>query len=79
MGWDKSVVTAPYGELWKRYRRIAAQSLRKEAVPQFYPGQEREIARFLGSLLTRPEQFVEIFRLCVSRWLQSSMCPHIKN
>ncbi|KJA17541.1 hypothetical protein HYPSUDRAFT_206134 [Hypholoma sublateritium FD-334 SS-4] len=73
MGWDKSVVTAPYGELWKRYRRIAAQSLRKEAVPQFYPGQEREIARFLGSLLTRPEQFVEIFRLAAARSLLKAM------
>jgi cytochrome P450 len=63
MGWDKSVVTAPYAERWKRYRRISAQSLRKEVVGQFYPLQEKEISRFLASLLQQPERFLENFRL----------------
>ena len=61
-----------YSERWKRYRRIAAQSFRKEVAPQFYPVQEREISRFLSNLLTRPEQFIEDFFLCVARCLQGA-------
>ena len=66
MGWDELVVTEQYGE------RIASQSLQKEVAHQFYPFQEREIARFLSNLLTRPEHFIEDFFLCVARCLQGA-------
>ncbi|KAF9483153.1 cytochrome P450 [Pholiota conissans] len=73
MGWDKSVVTAPYGDRWKRYRRISAQSLRKEVVGRFYPLQEKEIARFLVGLLDKPERFLEGFRFAAARGLLMAM------
>ncbi|KAF8971248.1 cytochrome P450 [Flammula alnicola] len=69
MGWDKSIVTAPYDERWRRYRRISAQSLKKEVVNQFYPLQEKESARFLGTLVEQPDRFLENFRFAAARGL----------
>ena len=67
MGWVNTVVTCPYNDRWRRYRKIVAQSFRKETVKQFFPTQEREAARFLGALLTEPENYMAHFRLWVYR------------
>ncbi|CAA7260722.1 unnamed protein product [Cyclocybe aegerita] len=73
MGWEKSVVTGPYSDRWRRYRRMTAQSLKKEAVKRFHPVQEREIARFLGSLIEEPTQFMKNFRFAAARSLLMNM------
>ncbi|KAF8149460.1 cytochrome P450 [Crassisporium funariophilum] len=69
MGWVKAVTMAPYNDRWRRYRRMLAQSMRKEAVKQFHPIQEREVARYLGSLIKDPEHFMENFRFTAGRSL----------
>lgn len=65
MGWWQAVTMAPYGDRWRRFRRITAQAMRKGAVEQYWPSQEREVKRFLGSLIAAPEKYLANFRLCV--------------
>ncbi|KAF8907819.1 cytochrome P450 [Gymnopilus junonius] len=69
MGWNKAVMMSPYNDRWRRFRRITAQSMRKDAIKQFHPIQEREVARFLGSLLEDPDHYMENFRLAAGRSL----------
>ncbi|KIM45541.1 hypothetical protein M413DRAFT_442214 [Hebeloma cylindrosporum] len=69
MGWSQAVVMAPYNDRWRRFRRICAQSMRKDAVKHFHPIQEREVGRYLGTLLKDPEHFMENFRLTAGRSL----------
>jgi cytochrome P450 len=63
MGWSQAVVMAPYNDRWRRFRRLTTASMRKDAAQQFHPVQEKEVARYLGSLVEDPEHFMENFRL----------------
>jgi len=63
MGWSQAVVMAPYGDRWRRFRKICAQSMRKDIIKHFHPVQEREVGRYLGTLLDDPDHFMENFRL----------------
>jgi len=54
---------APYNDRWRRFRRICAQSMRKDAVKNFHPIQEREVGRYLGTLLKDPDHYMQNFRL----------------
>ncbi|KAF8878002.1 cytochrome P450, partial [Infundibulicybe gibba] len=47
--------------------------MRKGAVQQYWPGQEREVRRFLGSLMTEPERFLSNFRFASGRNLLTSV------
>ncbi|KAF9526910.1 cytochrome P450 [Crepidotus variabilis] len=67
MGWENTVVTCPYDDRWRRYRRLISQSFRKSAVNQFFPIMEREVGRFLGALLEEPENYMEHFRFAAAR------------
>ncbi|KDR67546.1 hypothetical protein GALMADRAFT_105800 [Galerina marginata CBS 339.88] len=69
MGWSQSVVMAPYNDRWRRFRRICAQTMRKDAVKQFHPIQEREVARYLGTLLKDPKHYMANFRFTAARSL----------
>lgn len=54
---------APYNDRWRRFRRLTMQSLRKDVSHQFHPVQEKEVGRYLDSLLKDPDHFMENFRL----------------
>ncbi|KAF9568160.1 cytochrome P450 [Agrocybe pediades] len=69
MGWNQAVVMAPYNDRWRRFRRICAQSMRKDSIKHFHPVQEREVGRYLGTLLDDPEHFAENFRFTAGRSL----------
>ncbi|KAF9007490.1 cytochrome P450 [Cyathus striatus] len=73
MGWERALTLAPYGDLWKRSRRMAAQSLRKEAVKQYLDIQQKDVVKYLGSLLTEPEKFVANIRLTSGHSLMKSI------
>ncbi|KAF8885508.1 cytochrome P450 [Infundibulicybe gibba] len=75
MGWQRSVTLAPYTDRWRRFRKIMAQALRKEVVKQYWPGQEREIRRFLGLLIAEPdpERCLHNFRFAAGRNLLMSL------
>ncbi|KAF8878001.1 cytochrome P450 [Infundibulicybe gibba] len=73
MGWERAVTLAPYDDRWRRFRRITAQAMRKGAVQQYWPGQERDIRRFLGSLMTEPETFLANIRFASGRNLLGSI------
>ncbi|KAF8878000.1 cytochrome P450 [Infundibulicybe gibba] len=73
MGWRQAATLVPYNDRWRRFRRITAQAMRKGAVQQYWPGQEREIRRFLGSLITEPEKFIANFRFAAGRDLLASV------
>ncbi|KAF9483149.1 cytochrome P450 [Pholiota conissans] len=69
MGWSQAVVMAPYNDRWRRFRRLTTAAMRKDAAKQFHPVQEKEVARYLGSLVKDPEHFMENFRLAAGRSL----------
>ncbi|PPQ90628.1 hypothetical protein CVT25_006611 [Psilocybe cyanescens] len=69
MGWHQAVMMAPYNERWRRFRKICAQSMRKDVVKKFHPVQEREVARYLGTLLHDPLHYMENFRFTAGRTL----------
>lgn len=66
MGWSQAVFMAPYNDRWRRFRRLTTAAMRKDAAHQFHPVQEREVGRYLDSLVKDPEHFMENFRLCAS-------------
>uniref|UniRef100_A0A8H7Y6Y8 O-methylsterigmatocystin oxidoreductase n=1 Tax=Psilocybe cubensis TaxID=181762 RepID=A0A8H7Y6Y8_PSICU len=69
MGWHKAVMMAPYNDRWRKFRKICAQSMRKDVVKKFHPVQEREVARYLGTLLHDPLRYMENFRFTAGRTL----------
>ncbi|KAF9050355.1 cytochrome P450 [Panaeolus papilionaceus] len=73
MGWKNAVTLSPYGDKWRKFRRMCAQTMRKEAVKVFFPIQEREVSRFLGTILEEPTKFMENFRFTAGRSLLISV------
>ncbi|KAF8880415.1 cytochrome P450 [Infundibulicybe gibba] len=45
----------PYGDLWRRHRRVLQQSFRKDATAQYEPIQTNKIRQMLRSLLEDPD------------------------
>ncbi|KAF8971244.1 cytochrome P450 [Flammula alnicola] len=69
MGWSQAIVMAPYNDRWRRFRRLTTAAMKKDAAKQFHPVQEREVARYLGTLLNDSEHFMQHFRLTAGRSL----------
>jgi len=56
VGWKNTLVLLPYGDRFRRYRRLFHGLIgTPAAVKGFYPSQELEAKRFLRRLLTKPD------------------------
>ncbi|GJE96516.1 cytochrome P450 [Phanerochaete sordida] len=58
-GFDRSWGLYPYGDKWRRHRRLFNQHFRASAVPRFHAQQRRAVHGLLQSLLEAPQEFDE--------------------
>ena len=55
VGWKRTLVLLPYGDRFRRYRRLFHRLIgSQEVVKRFFPGEELETRRFLRRVLMKP-------------------------
>lgn len=59
MGWSLSLPFLPYGNRFRRQRRVMQRYFDAQAVDVFKPTQAERVQAFLGDLLQRPDDFRE--------------------
>lgn len=57
MGWEINVAIMPYGDVWRRHRRVFQNNFNKKAVQNFEPVQTKKVRELLQGLLRAPEKF----------------------
>ena len=56
VGWKHTLVLLPYGDRFRRYRRLFHSLIGSQAVvKRFFPGEELEARRFLRRVLMKPD------------------------
>jgi hypothetical protein len=56
VGWKHTLVLLPYGDRFRRYRRLFHNLIGSQAVvKRFFPGEELEARRFLRRVLMKPD------------------------
>lgn len=63
VGYDETFVLLPYGENWRKQRRLIAQDFGLSSTPKYYPLQEKEAAILVRNLLKDPSSLVEQIKL----------------
>ena len=62
IGWEFDFGFMPYGQYWRRHRRLFWQHFHPGVITK-YNAVQRDVSRaFLGKLLTSPERFEEHIR-----------------
>jgi len=60
VGWNRLIGLLPYGDRFKKYRRLAKQLFgTTRAMAAFYPVEEEETHQLLKSLALQPDKFIE--------------------
>lgn len=57
MGWDRVLAFLPYGDRFRKHRKMIQQHFNAQAVVRFQPLQRTEIYVLLHNLLKSPEVF----------------------
>lgn len=57
MGWSASLSFLPYGDRWRRQRRLMQRYFGAQAVQMFRPVQQARVRAFLRELLGDPDNF----------------------
>lgn len=68
MGWSHGLLFLPYGDRFRRQRRLMQRYFNTQEVSMFRPTQESRVLGFLGELLDKPQDFRE----AVQRFRSSS-------
>ncbi|KAI5122656.1 hypothetical protein M0805_007918 [Coniferiporia weirii] len=58
MGWGRSLQSLPYGDLFRKHRRMMQKYFGQQAVTSFRSTQEIEVRRLLQNLLAKPDDFI---------------------
>ncbi len=67
VGWKNTLVLLPYGDRFRRYRRIFYSLIGSQAtMKQYHPPQELETRRFLRRVLSKPEELAAHVRKYVT-------------
>ncbi|CAE6435190.1 unnamed protein product [Rhizoctonia solani] len=61
-GWGNSTAFLPYGERWRRQRRMSHEVLQKKASEEFWPTVTRQSRRALQRLMNHPKGYEEAFK-----------------
>lgn len=61
----------PYGDLWRRHRKVFQQNFRKDAIGKYEDIVISKVGNMLRSLMDSPEGFVEHYKSWV---FQFTMC-----
>ncbi|KAF9219295.1 cytochrome P450 [Gyrodon lividus] len=62
MGWDWSFGHMPYGERWKKHRKMFERQFRPAVAPTYWPLQRKEAHALLRNLLDSPGDLIEHLR-----------------
>ncbi|KAJ7044191.1 cytochrome P450 [Mycena alexandri] len=62
LGWDFNIGFLPYGERWRRQRRMFQQHFRRDISQSYRPIQIQKVHRLLQELLTRPQEFRDLIK-----------------
>lgn len=65
MGWDKVMSFLPYGNKYRRQRKMMMQRFNAQAIADYRPIQQRELHKLLNNLLDAPEGFYHHTFRCV--------------
>ncbi|KAF8898066.1 cytochrome P450 [Gymnopilus junonius] len=63
VGYDETFVLQPYGENWRKQRRLIAQDFSLSSTPKYYSLQEKEAAILVRNLLKDSSSLVEQIKL----------------
>jgi len=63
MGWNRVISSSPYGDTWRKYRKLVHGVMHPRALKQYYPIFERDMRICLLHLLDSPDNFLEHLRL----------------
>lgn len=69
MGFDPSIILAPYGDHWKFMRKLAHRAMNKTAVTEYWESQIEDTCEFLKFILEHPWEHRAGLRLCVIRFI----------
>ncbi|KDQ16408.1 hypothetical protein BOTBODRAFT_31081 [Botryobasidium botryosum FD-172 SS1] len=67
MGLGKIVGLLPYGDTWKRHRKLLHSVLGKNVITQHRSVQQRHARWYLQTLLEKPEDFIQSLRLLAGK------------
>ncbi|KAJ7610679.1 cytochrome P450 [Mycena rosella] len=73
IGWDFNVGLMPYTDKWRKHRRLFQQCFRPDAARNYRPIQMTKIHDFLRGLLSRPEDFVALYKTVAAAVIMATM------
>ena len=59
MGWSHGLLFLPYGDRFRRQRRLMQRYFNAQEVAMFRPTQEKQVLGFLSELTSAPAKFRE--------------------
>ena len=62
MHWGISIAFMPYGQWWRRHRKLFHEYFHHNAVTKYQPIQRQEVQAFLRRLLVTPDNFFHHIR-----------------
>src|SRR5260221_12754612 len=67
VGWKNTLVLLPYGDRFRRYRRLFHSLIGTQSmIKRFYPSEESEARKFLRRILAKPDDLAAHVRKYVS-------------
>ncbi|RDB29405.1 hypothetical protein Hypma_016002 [Hypsizygus marmoreus] len=76
MGWDFNTGLMPYGDRWRRHRRLFHQNFRKDAALAFQPTQTQKTHEFLVNMLSSPDNYAMHTRTIAAAIVMSTIYDH---
>ncbi|KAF5385247.1 hypothetical protein D9615_001133 [Tricholomella constricta] len=76
MGWDFNAGLLPYGDRWRRHRKLYQENFRKVAAITYQPIQTRKIHELLQKLLLTPDDFILHYRTVAVAIGMATMYDH---
>lgn len=67
MGWEDALGFLPYGDKFRKQRKMIQQHFNIQAVSKFHPIQTRELNTLLVNLLDTPDDFIRHVFRCVQK------------
>ncbi|KDQ55455.1 hypothetical protein JAAARDRAFT_180898 [Jaapia argillacea MUCL 33604] len=71
MGWDYNTGLMPYGDKWRRHRRLVHQEFRADATAQYHPIIMKNVHFALRNILATPEDFLAHVRYIAAATVMS--------
>ncbi|KAF9077321.1 cytochrome P450 [Rhodocollybia butyracea] len=77
-GWHFNVGAMPYGDRWRKHRRLFQQSFRPAAIQNFQPTQRRKIHDLVVNLVNGPDEYEKHVGAAMGAIIMSTIYGHDK-